>query len=129
MSGTLRASGACLVLTLTAACTNDAARPGKVDGGPAALPSTHHVCGEAYAKDPREDTRTGGLVRVQTSDNGTPDDPSDDQYDLLLPQEMLDWLKEQNWIQAHGDWHDTRRWDSGCLPIPGIPCQNVAAMT
>jgi len=88
---------------------------------------SHHRCGEPYPVDPRDDTMTGELVRI-TSDNGT-DDPSDDQYDLLLPREILDWLDEQNWVQEHGDWHNIRRWDQGCLRTPtGQPCQSAEVM-
>jgi hypothetical protein len=95
------------------------------DGGHA----SRHPCGQPYPKDPRDDTMTGELVRVVTNDNGTPSDPSDDQYDVLLPQEMLDWLNEQNWIQEHGDWHNVRRWDQGCQRFaPDTPCQNNEAM-
>lgn len=79
------------------------------DGG-----GSHAQCTEALAPDPRDDTMTGELVRIVTNDNQTPNDPSDDQYDLLVPQEMLDWLEEQNWIQEHGDWHAVRRCDQSC---------------
>lgn len=51
----------------------------------------HSSCTAPYPKDPRDDTMSGELVRVVTGDNGTPDDPSDDPYELLLPREMLDW--------------------------------------
>jgi hypothetical protein len=122
-------------LSLGAACgdgsANQAADAGDhgdhtsaAEGGTA-----HHICGEAYPKDPRDDTMTGELVRVVTNDNGTPNDPSDDQYDLLLPQEMLDWLKEQNWIQEHGDWHNVRRCKMGCQRAQaGVPCQSMEAL-
>jgi hypothetical protein len=76
--------------------------------------SGHSDCSQPYAADPRDSTMTGELVRIVTSDNDTPDDPSDDQYELQLPQEIRDWLKEQNWIQEHGDWHNIRRWDQSC---------------
>jgi len=90
----------------------------------------HHKCGDPYPKDPRDDTMTGELVRVLTNDNGTPNDTSDDQYDLLLPQEMLDWLKEQNWIQEHGDWHSIRRCTTSCQRTqPGATCQSKEALT
>lgn len=96
------------------------------DGGSA----NYHQCGQSYPKDPRDDTMTGELVRVVTNDNGTPDEPSDDQYDVLLPQEMLDWLEEQNWIQEHGDWHAIRRWDQGCQrSTSGGSCQSTDALT
>ena len=92
--------------------------------------ASHHQCGDPYPKDPRDDTMTGELVRVLTNDNGTPDDASDDQYDLLLPQEMLDWLKEQNWIQEHGDWHNIRRCTMGCQRTQaGVPCESKEALT
>ena len=95
------------------------------DGGVA----SHHPCGQPYARDPRDETMTGELVRVVTSDNGTPSDTSDDLYDLLLPREMLDWLKEQNWIQEHGDWHNIRRWEMGCPGMQsGAACPGAEAM-
>jgi hypothetical protein len=92
--------------------------------------SDHSDCSQPYAEDPRDSTMTGELVRIVTSDNGTPDDPSDDQYELQLPQEILDWLQEQNWIQEHGDWHNIRRWDQSCARTePGASCEVADAMT
>jgi hypothetical protein len=91
--------------------------------------TNRHPCGQAYAKDPRDDTMTGELVHVVVGDNGTPSDASDDPYDVLLPKEMLDWLKEQNWIQEHGDWHNVRRWDMSCQrTADGGVCPGSEAM-
>ncbi|MFT3771439.1 MAG: hypothetical protein QM820_38990 [Minicystis sp.] len=67
----------------------------------------------AYSADPRDETMTGALVRLVVSE-GDPDDPSDDHYDLELPEEMVAWLDERNWVQSHGDWHNIRRWDQQC---------------
>jgi hypothetical protein len=92
--------------------------------------SGHVDCSQPYAEDPRDSTMTGELVRIVTSDNGTPDDPSDDEYELLLPQEILDWLKEQNWLQEHGDWHNIRRWDQSCTGTgAGGSCALADTMT
>jgi hypothetical protein len=71
------------------------------------------MCKMTYAADPRDDTMTGELVRLVTKE-GDPNDPTDDRYDLELPKEMVAWLQEQNWVQAHGDWHNIRRWDQQC---------------
>ncbi len=96
-----------------------------VDGGTA----SHHPCGQAYPKDPRDDTMTGELIRHVTGDNGTPNDPADDPYDVFLPQEMLDWLKEQNWIQEHGDWHNVRRCTESCQRTsPTGVCTSMEAL-
>ena len=99
----------------------------------AASGTGHPACGQPYAADPRDATMTGELVRVVTGDSGTPDDPSDDPYEVLLPKEMTDWLMEQNWIQEHGDWHNIRRCDqkklAGMLPpgaTPMLPGANLS---
>jgi hypothetical protein len=70
---------------------------------------------------------SGEPVRLVIRDGGTPD-PSDDQYEMLPPQEIVDWIEEQGWPQQHGDWHNTRRWDHGCLRFPGVPCLSVETM-
>jgi hypothetical protein len=102
--------------------------PGHAEHDTAA--SGHSDCSQPYAEDPRDSTMTGELVRIVTSDNDTPDDPSDDPYELQLPREILDWLKEQNWIQEHGDWHNIRRWDQSCARTePGASCAVADAMT
>ena len=95
----------------------------------AAGTSSHHTCSQPYSKDPRDDTMTGELVRVVTNDNKTPNDPSDDQYEVLLPQEMIDWLNEQNWLQEHGDWHNVRRCAQSCQrsQVAGL-CQSMEAL-
>jgi hypothetical protein len=126
-------------LIFSAACGNDRAEQATdADGGSDHSGHTgaegggtgHHQCGDPYPKDPRDDTMTGELVRVLTDDNGTPDDASDDEYDLLLPQEMLDWLNEQDWVQEHGDWHNIRRCTMGCQRTQaGTPCQSMEALT
>jgi hypothetical protein len=36
--------------------------------------SGHADCSQPYAEHPRDSTMTGELVRIITSDNGTPDD-------------------------------------------------------
>ncbi|WP_224366712.1 hypothetical protein [Hyalangium versicolor] len=72
-----------------------------------------HPCDQPYAPDPRDATMSSDFIRLVTS-QGDPSDPSDDQYDLTLPQEMVDWLFEQNWVQAHGDWHNVRRIAQAC---------------
>ncbi|WP_437900747.1 hypothetical protein [Sorangium sp. So ce124] len=89
----------------------------------------HALCGTPYDPDPRDATMTGEPIRITTNE-GDPDDPSDDQYDLQLPQEMVDWLEEQNWVQEHGDWHNIRRWDLGCLQSPsgGGVCEGAEVM-
>jgi hypothetical protein len=135
------------LLSLGAACTSE--ESATLDAGPMAMEgavdhehapmgdamiqdtdvTTHHPCDAPYPKDPRDDTMTGELVRVVTNDNGTPDDSSDDQYDLLLPQEMLDWLAEQDWIQEHGDWHSVRRCAQSCQRnAPGAFCQSTETL-
>lgn len=94
--------------------------------------SVRHDCTVAYEKDPRDDTMTGELVRIVIGDNDTPDDPSDDPYELLLPQEIQDWLDEVDMVQTHGDWHNVRRWDQSCMRVKlpsGAVCQSAAAMT
>jgi hypothetical protein len=48
---------------------------------------------------------SGEPVRLVIRDGGTPD-PSDDQYEMLPPQEIVDWIEEQGWPQQHGDWHN-----------------------
>jgi hypothetical protein len=137
-----------LLLLLGAACTSEEsvsldggapmAMDGAVDHDHAATAdammqdpdiTTHQPCDAPYPKDPRDDTMTGELVRDVTNDNGTPDDSSDDQYDLLLPQEMLDWLTEQDWIQEHGDWHGVRRCSQSCQRnAPGAVCQSTETL-
>ncbi len=87
----------------------------------------HDSCTRPYPVDPRDATLSGEPVRLLIRDGGTID-PSDDQVEMLPPQEIVDWIAEQGWPQQHGDWHNTRRWDDGCLRVPGIPCLSVETM-
>ena len=102
---------ALLLVLVPASCTNSA------DDAPAHTHAghEHHPCGTPYEPDLRDATMTGEPIRIDTNE-GDPDDPSDDQWDLALPQEMLAWLAEQQWVQSHGDWHSIRRWDQTCGP-------------
>ena len=107
-----------LLLALVPASCSSTADDAPADTG---THGAHHPCGTPYAPDPRDATMTGEPIRIDTNE-GAPDDPSDDQWDLALPQEMLDWLEEQKWVQSHGDWHSIRRWDQTCggFEIPGL---------
>ena len=77
-----------------------------------------------FPPDPRDETMTGESVRVVT-------DQATGQYDVTLPQEMVDWLVEHNWVQAHGDWHNVRTWDLGCglFTALGVPCMSTDELT
>jgi hypothetical protein len=95
--------------------THDGGHMASEDGG-----SGRHDCRQPYPKDPRDDTMSGELVRINVS-NG--------QYEVQLPKEMLDWLDEHGWVQQHGNWHAVRRWDQGCIRIfPGQVCQSREQM-
>jgi hypothetical protein len=127
-------------LLLSAACTNrngnssddgngNVGRGNAVsgaDGGQATvddgvLNSVHYpMCTKPFPKDPRDDTMTGELVQIPTSS---------DRYEVLLPQEMLDWLAEQNWLQEHGDWHNVRRCQTACSSLAlGSICQSAQSL-
>lgn len=95
--------------------THDGGHASPGDGG-----TGRHDCRQPYPKDPRDDTMSGELTRIQVSGG---------EYELQLPKEMLDWLDEQGWVQQHGNWHAVRRWDQGCLRIfPGQVCESAEQM-
>jgi hypothetical protein len=121
--GALGLSPIALLLVLVPASCTKTTDEAQADMGTHA--GEHALCGTPYDPDPRDATMTGEPIRSE----GDPDDPSDDQYDLQLPQEMFDWIEEQKWDQEHGDWHNIRRWDLGCVQgRPGGVCEGAEVM-
>jgi mono/diheme cytochrome c family protein len=110
----MRTTSLLLLALASPACTADEAAPA----------DTHHDAlahcrtGAPYPVDPRDATMRADPVRIVVN-AATPDTG----WDLQIPDAMADWLYEQGWPQQHDDWHNIRRWDSGCrrsnAPVEG----------
>ena len=77
------------------------------DHAPAAhAAQMHNQCRGPAAPDPRDAQITTGdaAVLLQTRSG----------QDVTLPPQVLDWMKETQFAEAHDGWHLVRRWDQGC---------------
>jgi hypothetical protein len=72
-------------------------------------------CVEGHQPDPRDEIMANEptVIDLPTLGAGV--------KDLAIPNEALDWLDEQGWPQQHADWHNIRRWDSGCRKLDASP--------
>jgi hypothetical protein len=59
-----------------------------------------------------------GRARPDPRDRDIPRQPTvidvGQTQDLLLPDGMLAWMREHEFLEAHEGWHLVRRWDQGC---------------
>lgn len=78
----------------------------------------HDPCRGPATPDPRDSQITTGdkAVIIQTPGG----------QDVGLPPQVLEWMKERQFAEAHDGWHLVRRWDQGCRKS-NAPAQGCAA--
>lgn len=62
------------------------------------------MCKLKTAADPRDEMLTDEPLKMNVGLD----------QDLLMPQLVLDWMKEQQFAEAHDGWHLVRKWDQSC---------------
>jgi hypothetical protein len=87
-----------------AAPTTDHSMHGGAAGSGAAMTTAAMMCKLTAAPDPRDEMLTDEPLKMAVGVD----------QDLLMPQLVLDWMKEQQFAEAHDGWHLVRKWDQSC---------------
>jgi hypothetical protein len=69
-------------------------------------------CRTGHAPDPRDATLSGEPERFQAGAN---------QFDLIMPKEIRDWMTERGMQRSHDDWHLIRQLDGRCFQSNATP--------
>jgi hypothetical protein len=70
---------------------------------------THDHCVMGYEVDPSDDSMASGFAEY--TENG--------QTDAVLQPEIIQWMEDHEWQEAHFQWHNVRRCGGGGFGTPG----------